>query len=619
MCGIVGYIGPQEAAPLIIDGLKHLEYRGYDSAGLAVINPIMDNLLTVRRTEGKLVNLVDELRLRPADGTYGIGHTRWATHGPPTADNAHPHRDCHGDIVVVHNGAVDNYLELKEILRNEGHVITTQTDTELIAHLIEKHFQGNLESAVREAIKEIRGNFAICVISRKDPGKIVVASRDTPIIIGMGDNEYFVASAVPAILEHTREMLVLKDNDVAIITRMGVALTDHLGVPIHRPTDHVSWDPSMAEKNGYPHYMLKEIHEQPRAVIETHLGRIDGSGQVSFDQMGITAEDFRSFERIQIVACGTSFNAAQVGKFVIEQLARIPVDVDYASEFRYRDPLVDRRTLTIAISQSGETADTLAAQKEAKGKDSPTLAICNVAGSAITRAAAGTILTHAGLEIGVASTKAFTSQLVALFLLGMHLGQVRKTLDAATSQKLAAQLLALPDQIEQILGEADLFKDLARHFANADDFLFLGRGVHYPIASEGALKLKELVYRPADGLPAGEMKHGPNALIDEHLPVIMIATRNPDSESSGILYEKILSNMQEVQTRDGILIAIACKEDKDEVAKVAKHVIVIPSTHELLLPILEVVPLQLLAYGIAVRRGHDVDQPRNLAKSVTVE
>jgi glucosamine--fructose-6-phosphate aminotransferase (isomerizing) len=617
MCGIVGYIGGQKAVPIILDGLKRLEYRGYDSAGIAVLEK--GNCLGVRRAQGKLRNLEETLRLNPVEGSYGIGHTRWATHGRPTEENAHPHRDCHGDIVVVHNGIVENYLALKRQLVEEGHRFVTETDTEVIAHLVEKYFDGNLENAVRDTVRQLTGVFALSVISRKDPNKIVAARSGPPVVVGLGDGEYFVASDVPAILGYTRDMFFLADGDMAILTRDGVHLTDFNGRPIKRQVSHILWDPIMAEKGGYKHFMLKEIYEQPRAVRDTTLGRVgQESGRIFLDEMDISAKEFKEFRQVRIVACGTSWHAALAGKFMIERLARVPVEVDYGSEFRYRDPLVGKDTLTVVISQSGETADTLAAQREAKSKGSKTLAICNVVGSMITREAAGTLITHAGPEIGVASTKAFTCQLTALFLLAMYLGQQREVLDEATSRHLVEQLTHLPSQMEDILRHDHIYEDLAKALFRSTDFLYLGRGIHFPMALEGALKLKEISYIHAEGYPAGEMKHGPNALIDENLHAVVLATRDFSSEASRQLYEKTLSNIQEVKAREGKVIAVACEGD-EEVVKTADHVIPIPTTHELLLPILEVVPLQLLAYHIAVRRGCDVDQPRNLAKSVTVE
>jgi glutamine---fructose-6-phosphate transaminase (isomerizing) len=617
MCGIIGYVGSRDAVPIILDGLKRLEYRGYDSAGIAVLGS--DCALNVRRASGKLRNLEDTIRSSPVSGVYGIGHTRWATHGRPTEENAHPHRDCKGEIVVVHNGIIENYLSLKHQLEAEGHIFQTETDTEVISHLVEKYFEGNLEEAARKTIAQLRGVFALAILAKSDPNKIVAARMGPPVVVGLADGEYFVASDVPAILSHTRDMFFLSDGDMAVLTPEGVHLTDFSGRSIKRQVSHILWDPIMAEKGGYKHFMLKEIFEQPRAVRDTVLGRVgQETGRVFLDEMELSPKHFREFQQIKIIACGTSWHAALAGKLMIEKLARIPVEVDYGSEFRYRDPIVGPETLTVVISQSGETADTLAAQREAKSKGSKTLAICNVVGSMITREAAGTLLTHAGPEIGVASTKAFTSQLTALFILSMYLGQVRETLSPELSQCLAQELLRIPGKLEHVLSNEAHYDEMARQLSRAKDFLYLGRGIHFPIALEGALKLKEISYIHAEGYPAGEMKHGPNALIDENLPVVVLATRDPSSEESKIRYEKTLSNIQEVKARSGIVVAIACEGD-DEVKRMSDFVVTIPPTHELLLPLLEIVPLQLLAYHIAVRLGCDVDQPRNLAKSVTVE
>jgi len=617
MCGIVGYIGTHKAVPIILEGLRRLEYRGYDSAGLAVY--CADGQLAIRRAQGKLRNLEEAIRLNPVDGSFGIGHTRWATHGRPTEENAHPHRDCHGDVVVVHNGIVENYLSLKAQLQSEGHTFITETDTEVIAHLVEKYFKGNLEEAVRAAVKEVTGVFALAAISRSDPNKIVAARSGPPVVVGIGDNEYFIASDVPAILTHTQDMFFLADGDMAILTHAGVRLTDFDGRSVNRQVQRILWNPVEAEKGGYQHFMLKEIYEQPRAVRDTTLGRVGlESGRIFLDEMNIAPAEFAQFHQVKIIACGTSWHAALAGKFMIEKLARIPVEVDYGSEFRYRDPIVREDTLTVVISQSGETADTLAAQREAKSKGSRTLAICNVAGSMITREAAGTIYTHAGPEIGVASTKAFTCQLTALFILAMYLGQANRRLDQATSRCLVQELVRLPGKLETVLSYDPHYEALGKELHRSTDFLFLGRGVHFPIALEGALKLKEISYIHAEGYPAGEMKHGPNALIDEKLQVVVLATHDPSSEESRLLYDKTLSNIQEVKARDGIVLAVVTQGD-DKVRKTADHVIEIPPSLELLSPILEIVPLQLLAYHIAVRRGCDVDQPRNLAKSVTVE
>jgi glutamine---fructose-6-phosphate transaminase (isomerizing) len=620
MCGIVGYIGPKKVVPVIIDGLRKLEYRGYDSAGIAVVTA--EGKLEIRRAPGKLRNLEEVLKNSPIEGTYGIGHTRWATHGRPTEENAHPHRDCTGTYVVVHNGIIENYLELKEQLQHEGHTFVTETDTEVVAHLVEKHAKAlPFEEAVRKTLKDLRGIYSLVFLSAKDSQQLIAARIGPPSVIGLGDGEYFVASDIPALLQHTRKMFFLADGDIAVLTRDGVRVTDIDGKPVERPPQHVSWDPIMAEKGGYKHFMQKEIFEQPRAVRDTLLGRISqDTGKVFLDEMQITEKQFRDFKNVRIVACGTSWHAALAGKFMLERLARIPVEVDYGSEFRYRDPIIDENTLTVCVTQSGETADTLAAQREAKHKGSPSLAICNVKGSMITREAAGSILTHAGPEIGVASTKAFTGQLVALILLATYLGQVREKLSPESSLKLMLQLTQIPHKMESILqaDETGLYENLARQFFRFTDFLYLGRGIHYPIALEGALKLKEISYIHAEGYPSGEMKHGPNALIDENLPVVVLATRDESDPASMTLYEKSVSNIQEVKARDGIVIAIATTGDHLARAA-ADHIIELPPAPDMLSPLLEIIPLQLLAYHIAVRRGCDVDQPRNLAKSVTVE
>jgi len=620
MCGIVGYIGPKKVVPVIIEGLRKLEYRGYDSAGIAVVNGA--GKIEIRRAAGKLKNLEEVLRESPIEGTYGIGHTRWATHGRPTEENAHPHRDCTGQYVVVHNGIIENYLELKEKLLHEGHKFVTETDTEIVAHLVEKYAKElPFEEAVRKTLKELRGIYSLVFLSAKDPQKLIAARIGPPSVIGLGDGEYFVASDIPALLEHTRKIFFLADGDIAVLSREGVRVTDLDGKPVDRPAHTVTWDPIMAEKGGYKHFMQKEIFEQPRAVRDTLLGRISqDTGKVFLDEMAITENAFREFQNVRIVACGTSWHAGLAGKFMIERLARMPVEVDYGSEFRYRDPIIDSRTLTVCISQSGETADTLAAQREAKQKGSPSLAICNVKGSMITREAAGTILTHAGPEIGVASTKAFTAQLAALLVLASYLGQVRRKLAPIAARELMQEFTRIPHKMETILqaDETGFYETLARQYFRQSDFLYLGRGIHYPIALEGALKLKEISYIHAEGYPSGEMKHGPNALIDENLPVVVMATRDETDPASMTLYEKSVSNIKEVKARDGIVISVVTSGD--QLAREASdHIIELPTAPDLLSPLLEIIPLQLLAYHIAVRRGCDVDQPRNLAKSVTVE
>jgi glucosamine--fructose-6-phosphate aminotransferase (isomerizing) len=665
MCGIVGYIGPQPPVPIILEGLRRLEYRGYDSAGIAVAGG--PGGLELRRASGKLRNLEAVIAASPIQGSFGIGHTRWATHGRPTEENAHPHRDGSGTLVVVHNGIVENYLTLKQSLIAKGHRFVSETDTEIIAHLIEDELnlaaatnsggpsfavssqrvgsstespEANsaeavlgsstpysllptplpLEEAVRRAVKRLTGAFAIGVLSANEPDKLVAARMGPPAVLGLGEGEYFLASDVPGILHHTRNIHFLADGELAILTPSGIALTDFDGAPLPLKVQRITWDPIMAEKAGYKHFMLKEINEQPRAIRDTTLGRVSlETGQVFLAEMEITAADFRAATQITIAACGTSWHAGLAGKFMIERLARLRTEVDYASEYRYRSPLADPASIGLLITQSGETADTIAAQRELRALGSKTLAICNVVGAAVSREAQGTITTNAGPEIGVASTKAFTAQLTALFLLALHLAQVRGTVTEAESLHLVDELSRVPGKVEEILRAVDdQCCTLAKSFSTARDFLFLGRGIHYPIALEGALKLKEISYIHAEGYPAGEMKHGPNALIDETLPVVCIATQDPNDPSSVLKYEKTLSNIQEVTARSGRVIAIAIEGDT-HISQLVEHTIHIPQSHELLLPILEVVPLQLLAYHIAVRRGCDVDQPRNLAKSVTVE
>jgi glucosamine--fructose-6-phosphate aminotransferase (isomerizing) len=619
MCGIVGYVGNKQVVPVILDGLRKLEYRGYDSAGIAVVDE--GHSLDIRRAEGKLRNLEEAIRLKPLDGTYGIGHTRWATHGRPTEENAHPHRDCTGRVVVVHNGIIENYLHLKERLRQSDHHFVTETDTEVVAHLIEEYLKedDSFERAVRRAVKDLRGIFALSIISTEEPDTIIAVRQGPPVVIGLGDGEYFVASDVPPILQHTRDVFFLGDGELAILTRASVRVTNFDGDTVEPQRQRITWDPIMAEKGGFKHFMLKEIYEQPRAVRDTVQGRVSlDTGRVYLDEMNITPQEFKSFDRVMVAACGTSWHAGLAGKYMIEQLARLPVEVDYASEFRYRDPVVNERTLLVVISQSGETADTIAALREAKERGAKILSVCNVQGSMITRESDGTILTHAGPEIGVASTKAFTSQMVALYLFALHLGQLREVLSPDEAKRHAQQLAELPVKIEHLLSDSDGLEELAREFHRATDFLYLGRGINFPVALEGALKLKEISYIHAEGYPAGEMKHGPNALIDERLPVVVINTREAGNRASELRYEKTHSNIVEVKAREGVVISVLTEGDRMS-AEVSDHVIEIPESSDLLSPILSVIPLQLLAYHIAVRRGCDVDQPRNLAKSVTVE
>jgi len=620
MCGIVGYVGNKQVVPLIIDGLRKLEYRGYDSAGIAVVDE--SHQLKIRRAEGKLRNLEEVLRQKPLDGTYGVGHTRWATHGRPTEENAHPHRDCSGRVVVVHNGIIENYLELKDDLRKKDHNFVTETDTEIVAHLIEEHLKhGNsFEQAVRQTVGELRGIFALSMLSADEPDTVISARLGPPVVIGVGDGEYFVASDVPAILEHTRDVFFLGDGEIAVMTKDSVRVTDFAGTQVEPQMQRITWDPIQAEKGGFKHFMLKEIYEQPRAVRETVEGRISlDTGRVFLDEMkNITEADFRSFTSIKVAACGTSWHAGLAGKYMIEELARLSVEVDYASEFRYRDPVLDENTLLLVISQSGETADTIAALREVKERGGKVLSICNVQGSMVTREADGTILTHAGPEIGVASTKAFTSQMIALYLFGLYLGQLRGTLTDEQSRAHAQQLAELPVKMEHLLNDSDAIEELSKEFFRSTDFLYLGRGINFPVSLEGALKLKEISYIHAEGYPAGEMKHGPNALIDERLPVMFINTREAGNRASELRYEKTHSNIVEVKAREGIVISVLTEGDSMS-SVVSDHVIEIPESSDLLTPILSIIPLQLLAYHIAVRRGCDVDQPRNLAKSVTVE
>ena len=619
MCGIVGYVGNKQVVPLIIDGLRKLEYRGYDSAGIAVVDDAKH--LELRRAEGKLRNLEECIRLSPLDGNYGIGHTRWATHGRPTEENAHPHRDQSGKIVVVHNGIIENYLPLKERLASNGSVFKTETDTEVVAHLVGHYVDEGLafEEAVRKAVKELKGIFALSIISVDVPDTIIAVREGPPVVIGLGDGEFFVASDIPPILQHTRDVFFLGDREIAVLTKDSVRVTDFDGNILEPKQQRITWDPIMAEKGGFKHFMLKEIYEQPRAVRDTSQGRVSlDTGKVYLDPMDISDDDLRAVTAIEIAACGTSWHAGLAGKYMIEKLARIPVDVDYASEFRYRDPVLKETDLLIVISQSGETADTIAAMREARASGCKVLAICNVQGSMIHREAEGTILTHAGPEIGVASTKAFTSQMVALYLFASHLAQVRGNLDEEGAKKLAQDLAELPLKIEQLLNDADSIEELSKDFFRVQDFLYLGRGINFPVALEGALKLKEISYIHAEGYPAGEMKHGPNALIDEKLPVVVINTKETGNPGSELRYEKTHSNIVEVKARDGIVISVLTEGDSMS-SKVSNHIIEIPETSDLLGPILSIVPLQLLSYHIAVRRGCDVDQPRNLAKSVTVE
>jgi len=611
MCGIVGYIGDKKVVPILIEGLKRLEYRGYDSAGLAVVD---QGRMVIHRSVGKIKELENALWGSNLGGTIGLGHTRWATHGRPTEENAHPHTDCSGDLVVVHNGIIENYLALKEKLLAEGHLFRSETDTEVIAHLIEKYLkqERDIEVATRRALNDVTGAYAIGVLWKGDPGRIVGAKCASPLVVGLGQGDFFFASDVPAILNHTRNVLFLNDEEMVVLSRDGVQITTLQGEPVQRAVEKVLWSPILAEKGGYKHFMLKEIYEQPRGVRDTIRGRFsEESGQIFFEGMEALDEALPRVEKMVLIACGTAWHAALVGKFMIEELCRIPVEVDYSSEFRYRDPVVGDRTLVLAVSQSGETLDTLAGIKEARGRGCPTFAVCNVVGSSVTREVDGVLYTHAGPEIGVAASKTFTAQIAALYLFALYFGKKRGALDAGRVRDLLADLVRLPQQIETVLHLDGELERLAHLYHTKSDFLYLGRGINYPIALEGALKLKEISYIHAEGYPAGEMKHGPIALITEEMPVVILAPKDK-------VYEKILSNIQEVKARDGIVIAVGSEGDHELPRKV-DHFLAVPRTAPLLAPALFAIPMQLLAYHVAVRKGCDVDQPRNLAKSVTVE
>ena len=612
MCGIVGYVGEKNAVAIIVEGLKRLEYRGYDSAGLAVLQ---DGKLEVRRAAGRIKTLEGILRERPVQGALGIGHTRWATHGRPSDENAHPHTDCGGTLVVVHNGILENYLEIKDRLLADGHQFRSETDTEVLAHLIEHHLRatGRLDRAVKAAALELTGSYAIGVVSAAAPDRLVAAKHGAgSVVIGLGQGEMFVASDIPAILSHTRDVVILEDDEVAVVTAQGVELSTLRDEPVQRDPVRILWDPIMAEKGGYRHFMLKEIHEQPRAITDTFRGRIaPETGSIVLPDVNLDPDTVRALQRVVLVACGTAFHAALLGRSMIERLAGIPAEVDLGSEFRYRDAIVGPETLVVAVSQSGETADTLGAVKAARAKGCPILAITNVVGSALSREATGVLSMHAGPEIGVASTKAFATMIVALYLLGLWLGRQRNAITTEDVKKRIHDLVEIPRLVEKTLELDGRLAALARELSGARDVLYLGRGLQYPIALEGALKLKEISYIHAEGYAGGEMKHGPIALIADNLPVVALVPRDGS-------YERMLGNIEEVRAREGLLIAVAHEGDRTVAAK-AQHVIEVPPCAELLAPIITVVPLQLLAYHIAVRLGCDVDQPRNLAKSVTVE
>jgi glucosamine--fructose-6-phosphate aminotransferase (isomerizing) len=612
MCGVVGYVGKQSAVGIIVEGLKRLEYRGYDSAGVAVLD---HGVVRVRRAPGRLTALEGVLRAHPIDGNLGIGHTRWATHGRPSEENAHPHTDCGDSLVVVHNGILENYLELKELLQAEGHAFRSETDTEVLAHLIEQALtrEGRLDAAVRLALRNVRGSYAIGVVAAAAPDRLVVAKHGAgSVVVGLGRGEMFVASDVPAILAHTRDVVILEDGEVAEVTADRVELTTLDRRPVERAPVRIQWDPIMAEKGGYRHFMLKEIYEQPRAVADTFSGRLAlEAGDVLLPDLNLDAGAVQAIQRVVLVACGTSWHAAMLARTMIERLAGVPAEVDLASEFRYRDAIVGPETLVVAISQSGETADTIGAVKAARRKGCGVLAVTNVVGSALARESTGILQMHAGPEIGVASTKAFSTMIVAGYLLAVWLGRRRGALTPEETKKRLHDLVEIPRLIEQALELDGSIAELARRLSTARDFLYLGRGVQYPIALEGALKLKEISYIHAEGYAGGEMKHGPIALIADQLPVVALVPRDSS-------YERMLGNMEEVWARDGMLIAIAHPNDR-AVASKAEHVIEVPPAAELLAPLVTVVPLQFLAYHVALRRGCDVDQPRNLAKSVTVE
>jgi glucosamine--fructose-6-phosphate aminotransferase (isomerizing) len=612
MCGIVGYLGNESAVDVILEGLKRLEYRGYDSAGVAVVGP---EGLQIRRAAGRIKLLEGLLRERPVRGTVGIGHTRWATHGRPTDENAHPHTDGSGTLVVVHNGIIENYLPIKERLQAAGHRFTSDTDTEVIAHLIEQHRREapRLDEAVRRALRELRGSYAIVVLSRDGPDRLIAAKHGAgSVVVGLGKGETFIASDIPAILSHTRDVVVLEDEDVAVVTRHGVEVTQLDGAPVERAPIQILWDPILAEKGGYRHFMLKEIYEQPRAVADTLRGRVQPEGgAVVLPDVALDPEVIDGVGRVVLVACGTSYHAAIVGRFMIERLAGVAAEVDLGSEFRYRDAVIGPDTLVVALSQSGETADTLGAVKAARARGAPVVGITNVVGSALSREATGVLYTHAGPEIGVASTKTFTTTVIACYLLALWLGRQRGFLPVEDGKKHVRELLELPRLMEKTLELEARVSELARDLARYKNFLFLGRGIHYPIALEGALKLKELSYIHAEGYAAGEMKHGPIALIDESMPVVALAPRDGT-------HDRIMGNIEEVRARDGRVIALGHEGDRELQAK-SDAFVEVPAATDLLSPILMVIPLQLLAYHVAVRLGRDVDQPRNLAKSVTVE
>ncbi len=609
MCGIVGYVGDRQAAEFLLDGLSKLEYRGYDSAGIAVYE---GGAIRVEKSVGRLAALREQIKGRVPVGTLGIGHTRWATHGRPSDVNAHPHTDCHKNFAIVHNGIIENYLSLKEELIAKGHVFQSETDTEVVVHLLEDVYAGDFVAAVREVLRRIEGSYALAFMSREHPDMLICTKQDNPLIIGLGDGENFIASDIPAIIARTRRTYILGDGELAVVRKDSVAVTNRAGQPVTKKVFEVTWNAEAAEKGGYEHFMLKEIHEQPKAVRDTMSQRITSDKKaISFEELAWDAAYLNSFNKIYIVACGTAYHAGLVGKYYIEKLARVLVEVDVASEFRYRDPIVDERTLLIVVSQSGETSDTLAALKESKRRGAKTLAITNVVGSSIAREADQVVYTWAGPEIAVASTKAYTTQLVLFFMLALYMAEIKGTIAPARTAALVAQLCEIPSQVSEILSDVEPIKTFAKQYGFNEDVFYIGRGLDYSVSLEGALKLKEISYIHAEAYAAGELKHGTLALIVEGVPVIALATQRN-------VYEKTLSNIKEVKARDAVVIGIAAVGDM-ELQKYVDHVIYVPATDEFIMPILSVIPLQLLSYYAAITRGCDVDKPRNLAKSVTVE
>ena len=609
MCGIVGYVGDRQAAEFLLDGLSKLEYRGYDSAGIAVYN---DGEIRVEKSVGRLAALRDKIKGHVPQGSLGIGHTRWATHGRPSDVNSHPHTDCHGDFAIVHNGIIENYLSLKEELIAKGHTFKSETDTEVVVHLLEEVYSGDFIAAVRAVLERIEGSYALTFMSRKHPDMLLCTKQDNPLIIGLGEGENFIASDIPAIISKTRRTYILADGELAVVRKDAVEVTNHLGAPVPKKVFEVTWNAEAAEKGGYEHFMLKEINEQPKAVRDTMSQRITADKKaISFEELGWDAAYLNSFNKIYIVACGTAYHAGLVGKYYIEKMARVLVEVDVASEFRYRDPIVDEHTLLIVVSQSGETSDTLAALKESKRRGAKTLAITNVVGSSIAREADQVVYTWAGPEIAVASTKAYTTQLVLFFMLALYMAEIKGTIAAERTAELVAQLQEIPAQVSEILSDVDPIKTFAKQYGFNEDVFYIGRGLDYAVSLEGALKLKEISYIHAEAYAAGELKHGTLALIVEGVPVIALATQRN-------VYEKTLSNIKEVKARDAVVIGIAAEGDR-ELEKYVDHVMHVPASDEFIMPILSVIPLQLLAYYAAITRGCDVDKPRNLAKSVTVE